>query len=134
MAGMIRRRNIASSGPWEDLFGYSRAVRVGDLVFVAGTTAADGRGGAVGGADVQAQTTEALRRVAAALTQAGAELRHVVRTRIYLTDVTTWPAAARAHAEVFAQIRPAATMVVVAALIDACLLVEIEADAVIDAT
>ncbi|SDR99464.1 Enamine deaminase RidA, house cleaning of reactive enamine intermediates, YjgF/YER057c/UK114 family [Friedmanniella luteola] len=130
---MSGRRLVSSGGPWEDVVGYSRAVRVGDLVLVAGTTAAADGGGAVGGDDVAAQTREALRRVALALEQAGARLSDVVRTRIYVTDIDRWPEVGQVHGEVFADIRPAATMVEVSRLIDPALLVEIEADAVVAA-
>lgn len=129
MTGRIR---VSSAGPWEDVVGYSRAVRVGDLVVVAGTTAAAAGGGAVGGDDVAAQTREALRRIAGALEQVGAQLSDVVRTRIYVTDIDRWSEVGRVHGEVFASVRPAATMVEVSRLIDPALLVEIEVDAVVD--
>ena len=111
--------------------GYSRAVRVGDLVVVAGTTAAADGGGAVGGDDAAAQTREALRRIALALEQAGASLDDVVRTRLYVTDMDRWAEVGRVHGEVFAAVRPAATLVEVSRLIDPALLVEIEVDAVV---
>ena len=128
---MGTRRLVSSGGPWEDVVGYSRAVRVDALVFVAGTTAALEGGGAVGGDDPAAQTHEALRRIALALEQAGAGLADVVRTRIFVTDITCWPEVGRVHGEVFAAVRPAATLVEVSRLIDPALLVEIEADAVV---
>jgi enamine deaminase RidA (YjgF/YER057c/UK114 family) len=101
------------------------------MVFVSGTTAADPDGGAVGGDDFRAQAREALRRIAVALEEAGAQLEHVVRTRIFITDISRWEEVADVHGEFFAGIRPAATMVEVSALIDPALLVEIEADALI---
>jgi enamine deaminase RidA (YjgF/YER057c/UK114 family) len=106
-------------------------VRIGNWVSVAGTTAADPAGGAVGGADIRAQTREAIRRIEAALAQVGAGLADVVRTRIFVTDISRWEEVGRAHGEFFADIRPAASMVEVRALIAPELLVEIEADAVI---
>jgi enamine deaminase RidA (YjgF/YER057c/UK114 family) len=111
--------------------GYSRAVRVGPWVAVAGTTAATADGGAVGGDDIAAQTREALRRVAAALEQAGAGLEHVVRTRMFVTDISRWQEVGRAHGEVFGEILPATSMVEVSKLIDPALLIEIEADAIV---
>ena len=122
------RTNIAGSSPWEGLVGYSRAVRVGPHVHVAGTTATV-LGVAAHPGDAAAQTRVALGIIAGALAQAGAELRHVVRTRIYVTDISQWEAIGRAHGEVFGEIRPAASMVQVSALIDPEHLVEIEADA-----
>ena len=124
------RRNIAGTSPWESLVGYSRAVRVGPHVHVAGTTATV-QGVVAHPGDAAAQTRVVLGIVAAALAEAGAELRHVVRTRIYVTDISQWEAVGRAHGEVFGDIRPAASMVQVAALIDPEHLVEIEADAYI---
>lgn len=125
------RTRVSSGGPWEDAVGYSRAVRVGDLVVVSGTTAAAEGGGAVGGDDPAAQTREALRRVAVALEQLGASLADVVRTRIYVTDISRWAEVGRVHGEVFADVRPVATMVEVSRLIDPALLVEVEVDAVV---
>jgi len=126
---MIERQLVASGGRWEPLVGYSRAVRVGPWVAVAGTTAAAEGGGAVGGDDIAEQTREALRRIGAALEQAGARLEHVVRTRVFVTDISRWGEVGRAHGEVFGLIRPATSMVEVSRLIDPALLVEIEADA-----
>ncbi|MGY0502631.1 Rid family hydrolase [Nocardia sp. FBN12] len=125
------RVNISSASDFEDVVGYSRAVRVGNQVVVSGTTAAVTGGGAVGGDDIGAQTREVLARIATALEQAGASLRDVVRTRMFVTDIARWPEVAAAHAEVFGTIRPAASMYEVTALIAADLLVEIEADAII---
>lgn len=126
---MSTRRNVSSTAVWEVEVGYSRAVRVGPWVAVAGTTAAAEGGGAVGGDDAAAQTREALRRIEAALAEAGAGLADVVRTRIYVTDISRWEEIGRVHGEFFGGVRPAASMVEVAALIDPALLVEIEADA-----
>lgn len=129
---MNARQLVSSAAPWESVVGYSRAVRVGNWVSVAGTTAADPEGGAVGGDDIGEQTREAIRRVAAALERAGMGLEQVIRTRIFVTDISRWEEVGRAHGEFFGSIRPAATLVEVSALIDPALLVEIEADALAD--
>jgi enamine deaminase RidA (YjgF/YER057c/UK114 family) len=119
---------IGSGGPWEATVGYSRAVRAGDTIHVSGCTATvDGE--VVHEGDVQGQARVALRVVLAALEQLGAGAEHVVRTRIYLTDISRWEEAGRAHGEVFGDIRPATTLVEVSRLIDPRILVEIEADA-----
>lgn len=128
------RRLVQSGAPWEATVGYSRAVRVGNLVYVAGTTGLDAEGRLVGPDDPLAQARQALANVARALESAGARTADVVRTRIYVTDMADWPQVARAHAEVFGEVRPAATLVQVAGLIDPAMRVEIEADAVIAET
>lgn len=130
--GRMRRTQVGSGATWEDVVGYSRAVRVGAWISVSGTTAAADGGGAVGGDDIGAQTREALRRIELALARVGAELRHVVRTRMFVTDIARWQEVGAVHGEVFRDIRPATSMVEVSRLIDPALLVEIEADAIID--
>ena len=129
---MNHRQLVSSGATWESTVGYSRAVRVGSWVSVAGTTAALPGGGAVGGDDIAEQAREAIRRISAALEQVGASLEHVVRTRMFVTDISRWEEVGRAHGEFFGDIRPAASMLEVRALIAPELLVEIEADAVID--
>ena len=127
---MMRRQQVSSGAAWEDAVGYSRAIRVGDWISVAGTTAATDDG-VVGGDDIAEQTRESIRRIATALDQLGAGLSDVVRTRLFVTDISRWKEVGRAHGEFFAEIRPASTMVEVTALISPLLLVEVEADAVV---
>lgn len=125
----MKRWNISSGTPWEALAGYSRAVRVGNQVFVSGTTASDEHGNLQGGEDAYAQAAYIFRKIAAALEQTGASLEDVVRTHMYVARLEDWREVARAHGEVFGEIRPANTLVQVAGLIEGRL-VEIEADAV----
>jgi enamine deaminase RidA (YjgF/YER057c/UK114 family) len=128
-------REIFSSGtPWEPIVGYSRAVKVGNHVWVSGTTATDSSGNIVGRGDAYAQTRQIIANIEQALAAAGALLTAVVRTRIFVTDISQWEAIGRAHGEAFSKIRPAATMVEVRRLIDPDIMVEIEVDAVIPDT
>ncbi len=129
----MKRKNISSGAPWEDIVGYSRAVRSGNMVFVTGTIGLGSDGAVVSPDDIYAQTKRALEIVTIALKEAGAEVSDVVRTRMFVTDISRWREVGKAHGEVFSQIKPATTMVEVRRLIDDEALVEIEVDAVIEA-
>ena len=126
---MSDRKNICSGAPWESIVGYSRAVRIGNHVWVAGTTATADDGRVVGVGDAAAQTHYILQKIDRALSEAGSSLRDVVRTRSFVTDISQWEAIGRVHGQYFGDIRPAATMVEVSKLIDPDHLVEIEVDA-----
>ena len=129
----MTRQNVSSGGPWEDIVGYSRAVRVGNIVTVAGTTATDPDGTVHGGDDAYLQAKRCFEVIERALAEAGATMADVVRTRMFVTDISRWEEFGRAHGEFFREVRPAATMVEVSRLIDPAHLVEIEVDAVLGA-
>ena len=128
---MADRQNVSGNSPYEPIFGYSRAVRVGNQVFVAGTVSWGDDGSIVGEGDVYAQTKQTFRNIEKALAQAGATFANVVRTRMFMTDVSRWDEVAKAHGEIFGDIRPAATGIGISALVQPEFLIEIEVDAVL---
>ncbi len=128
----MKRENISSGTEWEDIVGYSRAVKAGNLIFVAGTTAVDNDGKTVGINDPYAQAMFIIQKIAETLRKAGTSLENVVRTRMFVTDISRWEEYGRAHGKFFKHIKPAATMVEVKALINPELMIEIEADAVLE--
>jgi enamine deaminase RidA (YjgF/YER057c/UK114 family) len=132
MSNEQSRTNIRSGAPWEPLVGYSRAVRVGNFVAVSGSAAVGDNGEIVGEGDAYAQAVRCIEVISAALQKAGAEIRHVIRTRIFVTDISLWEDVARAHQEAFGESPPATSMVEVSKLIDPRMLVEIEANAIVD--
>ena len=130
----MQRKNVSSETQWELVLGYSRVVRLGDSVYVSGTTATDKEGNIVGVANPYSQTMQIIKNIQTALQAVGASLKDVVRTRMYVTDINNWKKVGQAHAEFFKQIRPASTLVEVSRLINPEILVEIEVDAIVNTT
>lgn len=126
---MTERQRVSGNSPYEPIVGYCRAMRVGNRVYVTGTTATDEHGEIVGVGDAYAQTLQVFRNIERALAQAGATLHHIVRTRMFVTDISQWQEYGRAHGEFLREVRPCATMVEVSKLIDPRMLIEIEVDA-----
>ncbi len=127
----MKRENISSGAKWENIVGYSRAVKIGNVIEVSGTTAVDTDGNVVGENDLYEQTKFAIQKISAALEKGNASLKDVIRTRIYVTDISRWEDAAKAHAEFFGNIKPATSMVEVSKLISDEFLVEVEATAIV---
>ena len=128
---MSDRSNYSSGAPWESIAGYSRAVRIGNIIEVAGTTAVDTEGQVVGAGDISKQTDYIFNKIRNALNDAGSKMSDVIRTRMYLTDINDWETVARVHGDIFSDIKPVSTLVEVSGLIDEELLIEIEVSAVI---